>query len=287
MRGQGSRRPLTARAGTQDPDDDGAAGTSRDGSKLNQSVRKAVTLLRATAASTNGTSVSALARAAGLPRATALRLIQTMEQEGLLLRVPEADRVLLGPELVRLARQVDMGTLLREVARGRLGELREAVLETVTLSVVAPDGRLDLLYQVDGPQHLVPRTWVGQRFPLHASSSGKLLLSTYDEERLERFLRDPLPALTPRTITTRRTLREELERTRARGYATTVDELEEGLAGVSVGVFGESGDLVGVINVTGLSQRFDEAGRQRAVEQIREVVDDIEASLRQGLSAAA
>jgi DNA-binding IclR family transcriptional regulator len=201
--------------------------------------------------------------------------------------VPEADRVLLGPELVRLARQVDMGTLLREVARGRLGELREAVLETVTLSVVAPDGRLDLLYQVDGPQHLVPRTWVGQRFPLHASSSGKLLLSTYDEERLERFLRDPLPALTPRTITTRRTLREELERTRARGYATTVDELEEGLAGVSVGVFGESGDLVGVINVTGLSQRFDEAGRQRAVEQIREVVDDIEASLRQGLSAAA
>jgi DNA-binding IclR family transcriptional regulator len=96
-----------------------------------------------------------------------------------------------------------------------------------------------------------------------------------------------LPALTPRTITTRRTLREELERTRARGYATTVDELEEGLAGVSVGVFGESGDLVGVINVTGLSQRFDEAGRQRAVEQIREVVDDIEASLRQGLSAAA
>ena len=39
--------------------------TSPDGSKLNQSVRKAVTLLRATAASTNGTSVSALARAAG------------------------------------------------------------------------------------------------------------------------------------------------------------------------------------------------------------------------------
>jgi DNA-binding IclR family transcriptional regulator len=272
---------------TQRPQYDRPVATPREGSKLNQSVRKAVTLLRATAASTNGTSVSALARAAGLPRATALRLIQTMEQEGLLLRVPEADRVLLGPELVRLARQVDMATLVREVARGRLAELREAVRETVTLSVVAPDGRLDLVYQVDGPQHLVPRSWVGQRFPLHASSSGKLLLSTYDDGRLERFVRDPLPAVTPHTITTRRALREELERTRARGYASTVDELEEGLSGVSVGIFGESGELVGVINVTGLSQRFDEAARERAVEHVRDAVEDIEASLRQGLPAAA
>jgi IclR family acetate operon transcriptional repressor len=54
-------------------------------------------LLRATATHPDGASVSALARAAELPRATALRLIQTMEREGLLLRVPEADRVLLGP----------------------------------------------------------------------------------------------------------------------------------------------------------------------------------------------
>ena len=277
-----------ARSGpAKEPQYDRPVATSPEGSKLNQSVQKAVTLLRATAASTNGTSVSALARAAGLPRATALRLIQTMEQEGLLLRVPEADRVLLGPELVRLARRVDMATLVREVARGRLGELREAVRETVTLSVVAPDGSLELVHQVDGPQHLVPRTWVGQRFPLHASSSGKVLLSTYDHDRLERFLRDPLPALTPHTITTRRALREELERDRARGYASTVDELEEGLSGVSVGVFGEAGELVATINVTGLSQRFDEAARQRAVDHMRDAVDEIEASLRQGLRAAA
>lgn len=288
MRRHGARRPPTTSPGRPlDQGYDRTVATSPEGSKLNQSVQKAVTLLRATAASADGTSVSALARAAGLPRATALRLIQTMEREGLLLRVPQDDRVLLGPELVRLARRVDMGTLLREVARSRLAELREAVRETVTLSVVAPDGGLDLVYQADGPQHLVPRSWVGQRFPMHASSSGKLLLSSYDEGRLERFLRDPLPAFTPHTITSRRALREELERDRARGYSSTVDEMEEGLASVSVGIFGDSGALVGVVNVTGLSQRFDEAARRRAVEHMRDVVDDIEAALRQGLAAAA
>jgi DNA-binding IclR family transcriptional regulator len=261
--------------------------TSPDASKLNQSVQKAVTLLRATAASTDGASVSALARAAGLPRATALRLIQTLEREGLLLRVPQADRVLLGPELIRIARQGDMGIVLREVAIGRLGELSDAIRETVTLSVASPDGSLELVHQVAGPQHLVPRSWLGQRFPLHASSSGKVLLSTYDEQRLERFLRDPLPALTAHTITTRRALREELELTRARGYASTVDELEEGLAGVSVGIAGESGVLLGTVNVSGLSQRLDEGARRRAAAHLRDVADDIEAVLQRGRRAAA
>jgi DNA-binding IclR family transcriptional regulator len=93
-------------------------------------------------------------------------------------------------------------------------------------------------------------------------------------------------ALTPHTITTRRALRQELEQVRARGYATTVDELEEGLASVSVGIFGDS-RLLGVLNVSGLSQRLDEAARRRAADSIRDVVDDIESALERGRRAAA
>jgi DNA-binding IclR family transcriptional regulator len=253
--------------------------TPQEASKLNRSVQKAIMLLRATAAHADGSSVSALARAAGLPRATALRLIQTMEREGLLLRVPEADRVLLGPELIRLAREVDIGRVLRELAGPRLGELSETLRETVTLSVTAPDGGLDLVHQVDGPQHLVPRSWLGKRFPLHASSSGKILLSNYRDEQLERFLREPLQKLTPSTITTARRLRSELMGVREQGYAATVDEMEQGLAGVSVPIFNETHALIGLINVSGLSQRLDTAGRQRAVEHARMVVDDLEAAV--------
>jgi DNA-binding IclR family transcriptional regulator len=250
--------------------------------QLNQSVQKAMMLLRATAANGDGASVSALARAAGLPRATALRLIQTMEAEGLLVRGASADRVLLGPELIRLAREADLGSLLLELSRPRLGELSEALRETVTLSVVGADGGLDLVHQVDGPQHLVPRSWVGLRFPLHASSSGKLLLATYDAERLDRFLSAPLVRVTPSTITTPRALRRELAQVRALGYASTIDELEEGLAGVSVGVVDETRMLLGTINVSGLARRFDEAGRARAVEHARGVAAEIEAALRRG-----
>ena len=174
--------------------------------KLNQSVRKAITLLRATADDRNA-NVSSLARAAGLPRATALRMIQTLEQEGFLLRVPGDDRVLLGPELLRLARNTDEQLLLREVSRPIISDLVATVRETVTLSVVAPDAGLDVVSQVDAPAQLRPQSWVGQRFPLHASASGKVLLATYDDERLERFLGEPLARFTPSTITTAEALR--------------------------------------------------------------------------------
>lgn len=200
----------------------------------------------------------------------------------MLVRIPERDRVLLGPELVHLARQVDMGTLIREIASVRLGRLSEALGETVTLSVVSYDGGLDLVYQISGPQHLVPRSWTGQRFPLHASSSGKVLLSTFDDKHLNEVLGRGLPALTPHTITTRRALRHELDRVRRQGYAATVDELEEGLSGVSLGISAEAGNLLGTVNISGLSQRFDAAARERAIEQIRPIVTGIEAALRNG-----
>jgi DNA-binding IclR family transcriptional regulator len=246
---------------------------------VNQSVLKAITLLRQTAAHPEGASVSALARDVGIPRATALRLIQTMESEGLLVRVPERDRVLLGPELVRLARHADMGTILHELAGVHLGVLAAAVEETVTLSVIAQDGDLDVVQQISGPQHLVPRSWLGRRFPLHASSSGKLLLASSDRARRDRLLPRRLPALTPHTITAKKALDRELEHVRADGFASTVDELEEGLSGISVGIHGADGAFLGSVNVSGLSQRFRSTARRRAVEHARDAAREIEAAL--------
>jgi DNA-binding IclR family transcriptional regulator len=246
---------------------------------VNQSVRKAITLLRATAEHGDGASVSALARSSGLPRATALRLIRTMEDERLLLRVPDADRVVLGPELLRLARAVDPGAVLLGLAREHLAGLSEDVRETVTFSVVAADGGLDVVYQADGPQHLVVRSWIGQRFPLHASSSGKVLLAGYDEAALVRFLRRPREALTPATITSASALRRELRTVGEQGFGASVDELEEGLASVSVGVHGDGGALAGIVNVSGLSLRFDDARRTHAVERMRALAGDVAAAL--------
>jgi DNA-binding IclR family transcriptional regulator len=263
----------------------GRTATGDQGAKLNQSVRKAITLLRATA-DDDKANVSSLARAAGLPRATALRMIQTLEQEGFLLRVAGDDRVLLGPELLRLARNTDEALLLREAARPVLGELVAAVRETGTLSVVAADGGLDLVHQVDAPHHLRPQSWVGQRFPLHASASGKVLLATFDDEQLERFLRDPLERLTTSTIATAGELRVDLGRVRRQGHALCIDEAEEGLSGVATGIYGRADELVGVLTVSGPTQRLAGHRARQAVDHLARATGRIESALHRGRERA-
>ena len=264
----------------------GAMASAAERAKLNQSVRKAITLLRAAAEDRNA-NVSSLARVAGLPRATALRMIQTLEQEGFLLRVPGDDRVLLGPELLRLARNADEQLLLREVSRPVVADLVDTIRETVTLSVVAPDGGLDVMSQVDAPAQLRPQSWVGQRFPLHASASGKVLLAAYDDERLERFLREPLVRFTASTITDVDALLAELARVREQRYSVSLDEEEEGLSGMATGIHGRGGELLGVLTVGGPTQRLDRQRGRHAVDHMLRATDQIESVLRRGPEPAA
>jgi DNA-binding IclR family transcriptional regulator len=173
--------------------------------------------------------------------------------------------------------------VLVDLAQAWLDELAAELRETVTLSIVASDGHLDVVHQIDGPYQMRPRDWVGQRFPLHASSSGKVLLAS-DDEILTALLRTPLARVAPATITRPAALRRELAEVRRRGYATTLDELEEGLAGVSVAIHDSAGALAGVLNVSGLRQRLERAGLALVADRVRAAAAAIEAELRAGHS---
>jgi DNA-binding IclR family transcriptional regulator len=74
-----------------------------------------------------------------------------------------------------------------------------------------------------------------------------------------------LEQLTEATITDRAALRRQLEQVARRGYASTVDELEIGLTGVSAPVRGSGGEVVAALGLSGpsprLEKRRDEVGR--------------------------
>jgi DNA-binding IclR family transcriptional regulator len=114
--------------------------------------------------------------------------------------------------------------------------------------------------QVTGTRSIVSVSWVGQRTPLHCTSNGKVLLAYASDAERDRLLGAPLARLTARTITDVRTLRAQLSEIRARGYAQTLEELEEGLNAVAAPVRGMSGDLVAALSVSG------PAFRMRAVD---------------------
>lgn len=171
----------------------GTPGAMSDDPALNHSVRKAAALLRAAADHPRGASISALARAAGLPRATALRLVRTLQDEGLLLRFPATDRVGLGLELRRLASLVDIRDAVVEAARTPLETLAAETGETVTLTIVEQNGELATVEQIDPNTVLrLADTKGRRRDPLHATSNGKLLLSTMTSAQVASALEGPL-----------------------------------------------------------------------------------------------
>ncbi len=246
-------------------------------SRENQSVRKAAALLRAAAESGAGATVSALARSADLPRATALRMIESLVAERLLARLPD-DRIVIGPGLHALTRTTNLIELLIDVAAGVLEDLAASVQESVTLTVAMPDGSLSLVRQVDGPHMIGLTNWVGRPFALHTSSSGKLALAHADPARLEAFLRAPLEKAASRTITDPQALRVELERIREAGWSQIEDEIEDGLAAMSVGIVVD-GAMLGSVNISGPSARLTAAARVAALPRLRAACATVEARL--------
>ena len=219
-----------------------------------QSVRRA--LLALELISEHGElGVTELGRKLEVHKATASRLIATLAERGFVERDPLTEKFRLGYGLISLAGAAVGGNDLVRAARPILDELAERTTETVNLGVLTGDSVV-YVDQITGTRAIVSVSWVGRRTPLHCTSNGKVILAFSTEVERERLLRAPLTKLTPRTITDVRKLRAQLEEIRVRGYAQTMEELEEGLNAVSAPVRGMTGELVAALSVSGPAFRM-------------------------------
>ena len=112
-------------------------------------------------------------------------------------------------------------------ARPILEDLAERTRETVNVGVLSGDAVV-YVDQVAGTRSIVSVNWVGQRTPLHCTSNGKVLLAFMREEPRPPARRTAAAPHAPH-VTDPERLRAQLTEVRARGYAQTMDELEEGL----------------------------------------------------------
>ncbi len=237
--------------------------------KVNRSIEKAVALLRAAARTPEGATVTALAAAVDIPRATASRLLATLDEQGLVQRTPETDRYTLGYELGRLGRAVDPDRGLVLAMRPVLEQLAAEFRETVTIAVPRPGPSYEVICQVDAPRAIRAHDWFQDPQPLHATSTGKLILAELTRGGLDHILHGGLKRHATSTVVDPETLRNELLKVRRQGWAQMVDELEDGLTGVSVPLRDNQGELIAAIGITGPTQRLRARDRTRAVRALQ------------------
>jgi DNA-binding IclR family transcriptional regulator len=144
------------------------------------------------------------------------------------------------------------------LARPVLVELASALREAAGLSV--PDGfAVHYVDQVDTAHQVQIRDWTGTRAPMHAVSSGLVLLAGMPESTLAAFLRRSLERFTQRTMTEPAAVRARLASVRRDGYAWVHEEFAEGLNSVAAPIEDRTGVVVAAVHVHGPSYRFPAA----------------------------
>ena len=235
---------------------------SRDRASRVQSIERAFAVLAALRDGPIG--VTDVAQRVSLPKSTAARLLGTLAHEGVVEQVPGDTRYRLGPRIVALAAGVRPTRSLIALARSGLMALAESASEVAGLS--APDGFLaHYVDQVDSPQPVGVRDWTGTRIPMHAVSSGLVLLAHFLPAELDRFLAAPLQRFTPHTVIDPAQVRARIHRVQLDGYAWTRDEYADGISSVAAAVADEDGEVVAAIHVHGPSYRFPRAGSEDAL----------------------
>ena len=252
-------------------------GPAPDGVQRIQAVDRAMVLLKAVAASSTPPTVLELARRCGINRATAWRLLRTLEHHGLVDRDSVTQRYTVGFAATVVASAVTDDALIRRV-RPLLTDLCLRTGEVVTLAVAR---RFNLVYvdQVEPPNIMAPN-WRDKPLPLHATSGGKAFLAWLGRDERDAVLPAELTRYTEHTVTDREELERELAEVRRTQFAMCDREYEEFSSGSSAAVLNSMRSPIAVVNVWGpaamnSARRLREIGREAVTTagEIRDLLD--------------
>jgi len=191
-------------------------------------------------------TLSQLAQRAGLPLATAHRLVAELVAWGALVRQPAGDYVI-GRRLWDLGLLAPVQSGLRELAAPFLQDLYGATLDTVQLAIRDGDKAL-YLDRISGHASVPVVSAVGARLPLHATGVGKVLLA-HAPEKVQADVLANLTRITPYTITQPERLREQLRVVRREGFAVTTEEMSLGACSVAVPILVRDGTVAGALGI--------------------------------------
>ena len=235
-----------------------------------QSVDRAVTILEVLA-ELGESGVTEISQRLDVHKSTAFRLVTALEGRGLVEQVGDRGKYRLGMAVVRLAGAVADQLDVTRRARPACGELATATGETVNVAVADGDAALNV-DQVRGTSSVVTHNWVGERSPLHATSSGKVLMAFCPPVR-SAGLSGRLRRFTDATLVRRGDLEEVLDKIAVDGHATTREELEVGLNAVAAPVRGPDGAVVAAIGVSGPAYRLTPERLRDVVPAVVEAAD--------------
>lgn len=217
--------------------------------------------------------VTEIATTLGLSKAVVHRTLASLRQAGFVDVDEESRRYRLGPAALALGHAYLDRLDLRAAARPAMEKLTAVTGETATLSVRHGDTRV-YVDQVTPAREVKMTVPLGRPFPLHAGSSSKAFLAFLPDDERDAYLDShALETLTAATITDVGHLRAELDTIRARGFARSLGERQEGAASVAAPILDHRGAPVAVMSLCGPLERFRGEAHDAAGELVAQTTE--------------
>lgn len=218
-------------------------------------VDQALDLLEHLASCHEPQTLTRLSRDMGTSKAQMHRLLTTLKERQFVSQ-DELSRYGFGFACSRLAEVSRLGLSAIERCLPVMRALWQASEETILLAVYQGD-RAVVVEKIDSPRPVLARSLVGSALPLHAVSTGKVLLANRPDAEIDRLLSAELTRYTPATCTNVTQLRDELKGIRRNGFAVNREGYREGVGGVAAPVrFSRNGPVAAALAICAPVERF-------------------------------
>jgi DNA-binding IclR family transcriptional regulator len=225
-----------------------------------------------------GLTVTEIHRTLHLPLSSAAAILYTLQALGYIEKDAES-RYTLGTKLFSLsARMSDQFDLVGR-SHALLEQLSAESGFTAHIAVMR-EGESMYVDRIPGKGLMQFSSYVGMRWPLHASAVGKALLAFLPKEELAQTLKYlPLSKLTKYTITSKQQLEHQLRQFQRVGYAWEVNEGEPGVACVAAPIFGPDHLVLAAVSVVGTTHQISDDRIPSLGVQVKQFADAMSARL--------
>jgi IclR family pca regulon transcriptional regulator len=240
-----------------------------------ESLDRGLRVLEVFGGSQQPMTLSDLAKAAGLPRATARRILFTLERAGFVATDGKLFRLM--PRVLVLASSYLASNHVVSVLQPALDRLSSEAQEISSMATL--DGNEVVFIARASPTRVFSSGIdIGYRLPAFCTSVGRVLLSRLPDDELAAALdRTALTALTPFTVTDRKKLLKTIIADRAQGYSLVDREAEPGFRSVSVPVRRYDGAIVAAIN---MGAHVDRVSAEQMIERFLPRLREAAASVK-------
>lgn len=241
-------------------------------------LKKAVEVLKLIVREGRPMGTTDIARSLALSKSTTFGILKSLEEEGILVKDPSSKKFSTGNALLELAKKIVRSPDVAVIARPFLARLIEAVDETVLLGIREED-EVRVVDILEAHKDFKISSQIGTRTELTGGVVGKIFLSSMDNEEVLSLLeRKGLPAYTENSIVDPERYLEELEKTRAQGYAIDREEYLKGVTAVAALIY--SGHFpIAAAWVVGFSSSMGDERLPDVISHLKATVEQISTRL--------